>query len=268
MSGAPKTESTDGNIADENTTDPRLYAEATRVVDSASGGIVVVGVVHDHPASVYRARRVVESVTPDVVAVELPQLAVPAFERLPTTAGAADATSDGSPANEMSAALAAAGEARTAGIDGIDGGFARDLATSLGRERASFRTVRSVAESLVGVTREALACGVAGRRDRAPDPGRLPRGGTDYGTTADDPPEAQVADERRHRSRSRSLLRAIERPHADRILDAARERAMVRRLAALADEGDIVAVVGFEHLDAVADGLEAELCRDEKRSRT
>jgi len=38
--------------------------------------------------------------------------------------------------------------------------------------------------------------------------------------------------------------------------------------AALADEGDIVAVVGFEHLDAVADGLEAELCRDEKRSRT
>ena len=111
----------------------------------------------------------------------------------------------------------------------------------------------------MGVTREALACGVAGLRDGALDPDRLPRGGTDYGTTPGDPPDVQVADERRHRSRSRSLLRAIERPHADRILDGARERAMVRRLAALADDGDVVAVVGFEHLDTVADGLAAEV---------
>jgi hypothetical protein len=253
---------TDGRSVEDvvgASTDPRLYAEATRVVDGASGVAVLVGVVHDHPASVYRARRVVESVAPDAVAVELPELAVPAFERLPAADGSTNTTDDGTPDNEMSAALAAADGARTVGIDGVDGGLARDLVGSLWREDASVRTVRRVGASLVGVTREALACGVAGRRDGPLDPDRLPRGGTDYGATAADPPDVQVADERRHRSRSRSLLRAIERPHADRILDGTRERAMVRRLATLADDGDVVAVVGFEHLETVADGLEAEV---------
>lgn len=255
MSGSGPGEGSDGESAGENRDDPRLYGEATRVVDGANGVAVLVGVVHDHPASVYRAGRVVESVAPDVVAVELPGLAIPAFEGLPTAAESGDG--DGTPPNEMSAALAAADGARTAGIDGIDAGFARDLVRSLGREDASLRTVRRVAGSLVGIARQALSCWVVALRDGTPE--RVPRGGTDYEVSVTDPPEAQASDERRHRSRSSSLLRAIERPHADRILDAVRERAMVRRLAPLADDGVVVAVVGFEHLDDVADGLEAEL---------
>jgi hypothetical protein len=115
---------------------------------------------------------------------------------------------------------------------------------------------------VAGVGRRALACGIAGVRGGTPDPERIPRGGADYETTGADPPAEQAADERRHRSRSASLLRAIERPHADRLLDSAREESMVRRLAALADEGTVVAVVGFQHLDPVAESLETVLSVD------
>jgi hypothetical protein len=240
--------------------DPRLYAESTRVVDGASGVAVLVGVVHDHPASVYRARQVVEAVAPDVVAVELPPLALDLFESLgpadddPDTTG--DSADDGTNRpNEMSAALAAADGARTVGIDGIDAGFLRGLAGLLRREGATLDTVGDVARSVVGVGRQTLACGLAGTRNDTPDHDRIPRGGADYEVTAADPPAVQAEDERRHRSRSRSLLRAIERPHADRLLDTAREDAMARRLARCLEEGTVVAVVGFEHLDAVADGL-------------
>jgi len=243
-------------------TDPRLYDEATRVVSGATGDAVVVGVVHDHPASVYRAGRVVEAAGPDVVAVELPPLALELFESLPPAAADPDATGDstGDDANrpnEMSAALAAADGARTVGIDGIDPGFLRGLAGLLRREGATLDTVGDVARSVVGVGQQTLACSVAARRGDTPDHDRIPRGGADYEVTAADPPVVQAEDERRHRSRSRSLLRAIERPHADRLLDAAREDAMARRLARRLEEGTVVAVVGFEHLDPVADGLRA-----------
>ena len=268
--GTDTTDSTERSVAetsdpstDVTTGDPRLYAEATRVVSTATGDAVVVGVVHDHPASVYRARRVVEAVAPDVVAVELPPLALGLFELLPPSSGdpatVADSTDDEADRpNEMSAALAAADGARTVGIDGIDGGFVRRLTGLLRRENASLGTVGGVTRAILGVGRQTLACGVAAARDEVPGRDQIPRGGADYGSVAADPPAVQADDERRHRSRSRSLLRAIERPHADRLLDAAREDAMVHRIGRLLDDGDVVAVVGFEHLEAVADGLRAE----------
>ena len=66
--------------------------------------LLVVGCVHDHPASVFRARSLVESLAPDVVAVELPGLAVPLFERVGRTADEGPDSVGG----EMSAALPAA----------------------------------------------------------------------------------------------------------------------------------------------------------------
>jgi hypothetical protein len=121
----------------DQSADPRLYPEAIRVVETAddersqvvdapddesdwvadgdehAARVVLVGVVHDHPASVYRAGHVVDRVAPDAVAVELPGLALDVFERLPPAGGppveATDADGEsGATArpNEMSAALA------------------------------------------------------------------------------------------------------------------------------------------------------------------
>jgi hypothetical protein len=54
--------------------DPRLDAERVRCLPGApgAGAVVLVGVVHDHPASVFRVTRLVERFAPDVLALELP----------------------------------------------------------------------------------------------------------------------------------------------------------------------------------------------------
>ncbi|PSQ01139.1 hypothetical protein BRC94_04635 [Halobacteriales archaeon QS_5_70_17] len=53
-----------------------------RVPPGASGtGTVVVGVVHDHPASVRRVKALAAATDPDVLALELPPLAVPLLRR-------------------------------------------------------------------------------------------------------------------------------------------------------------------------------------------
>ena len=41
--------------------------------------VTLLGVVHDHPASVARARIVAEAMGPDVLALELPAAAVPLY---------------------------------------------------------------------------------------------------------------------------------------------------------------------------------------------
>ena len=270
----------------ESLDDPRLSTATYRVVSGGAdrtdgvtsgategatgaghGTVVLVGVVHDHPASVFRARTAVEAVDPAVVAVELPDLALPLFEHGTETDGEERAATDGEGGretvetdggeqrfgDEMSAALWAA-DGETVGIDGIDAGFLSGLAGTLRAEDASAATVRRTARSVAGIGRRALACRVAAVTDRG-GPTTRADGPADFDCTTADDPATQAADERRHRSRSRSLLAAIERPHADRVLDATREAAMVRRLASLRRSGDVVAVVGFDHLDAVADGL-------------
>ncbi|MFC7081645.1 hypothetical protein [Halorussus caseinilyticus] len=50
-------------------------------------GVTLVGVVHDHPASVHRARAVVRERDPEVVALEAPPLAVPSTRPTPATPG-------------------------------------------------------------------------------------------------------------------------------------------------------------------------------------
>src|SRR6056297_2195481 len=106
-------ESNNERSAEDALTDPRMNDEYVRRLPDA--GVTLVGVVHDHPASVHRAREVVRERDPDVVALEAPPLAMPLYEtyaresRTPPTFG-----------GEMSAAAQAAREedAEVVGIDG------------------------------------------------------------------------------------------------------------------------------------------------------
>jgi len=119
--------------------DPRLTGEHVRSVASTAGTVTLVGVVHDHPASVYRVRRVLEAREPDVLALELPPISLSLFE-----AYARDVRTPPVFGGEMSAAIQAADTDEVVGIDGPTMAFTLALARTLVRERASQSTVRSV----------------------------------------------------------------------------------------------------------------------------
>ena len=61
--------------------DPRVTGEFVRRVSNDAGTVTLVGVVHDHPASSYRVRQVVEDVDPEVLALELPPISIPLYEQ-------------------------------------------------------------------------------------------------------------------------------------------------------------------------------------------
>lgn len=217
--------------------DPRIEPDHLRVLDDGTRSILLVGVVHDHPASVARVRAVVRSIDPQTVAVELPPLALPLF---------AD-RSEG----EMCAALAAT-DAQGVAIDSLGPSFARSLWREIREKSPDRETIRQIADNAVGVGRNALSCRLASvlGSDRFATRVREP---ADYDLAADASPARQADHERRHLSRSFSILRTLERPPADEIVDGARERTMARRL--LGSKGTVVAVVGFEHLEGITTAL-------------
>jgi hypothetical protein len=97
-----------------------------------AGAVVLVGVVHDHPASVARVHRVVEATQPDVLALELPPLAVPLYE-----AHAAEGETPPALGGEFSAAVQAASTDDVVGIVRPSVGFTRTFLRRLSRERAA-----------------------------------------------------------------------------------------------------------------------------------
>jgi hypothetical protein len=76
-----------------------------------------------------------------------------------------------------------------------------------------------------------------------------------YESTSLDSPAAQAAHERKHRTDQLTFLRAIEPPPVVAVIDSTREESMEKRLQALRSEGDVVAVIGMEHLDELHKGL-------------
>jgi hypothetical protein len=70
-----------------------------------------------------------------------------------------------------------------------------------------------------------------------------------------DSPAEQARDERRQARRSQSLLRAFDPPRPVRLRDDTREECMAEKLEALRLEGETVAIVGLDHLDAVAEQI-------------
>ena len=245
--------------------DPRLDDDYWRVVPAAEdrGAVVLVGVVHDHPASAHRVASVVAEAAPDVLALELPRLAVPYFEKQTARSGSRDAVpaeaEDGQPVadggravdgiDEMSAAIGAAAGADVVGVDTFTWRFWRAF---VGRAASGEVTTSAVREALEGVGRVVWRALSA----RFGSGGGRPDGdGSEYAVDASDDPVDQAAHERSHVSRGRSLLGALERPAGDVLFDEAREATMASNVDALRTSGTVVAVVGLAHLDAVADQL-------------
>jgi pheromone shutdown protein TraB len=232
--------------------DPRITEDYVRRFPGTEGDhdLVVTGTVHDHPASKHRVRSIVEAVDPDVLALELPPLAVPLFEQY---AAEQSPPADG---GEMSVAIDAASTETVVGVDGPTPGFVGRLVRNLYREEADLATARTVLESFASVSRHALACRIAAAFDN-PD---FLRDAVDssvaHESSEDDTPRHQAEDERVQIRQARSVLSAFGKPSSEHIRDDTREAHMADRLAGLRREGAVVAVVGMGHLDPLADRLD------------
>ncbi|USZ74416.1 hypothetical protein NGM07_13285 [Halorussus vallis] len=247
----------DERAADEAAADPRLNAEYTLTVPGTGDDhdVTLVGAVHDHPASVYRAREVVSDREPAAVALEIPPLALPLYLNY-----AEDARTPPAFGGEMSAAAQAAREcdADVVGVDAPRRGFLARLVRNCRREAVSAGTLRRVLSGTASVTRHALACRAVavlgdrtGLRVEVDSP-------VEHDCDRTDPPEVQARDERRQADRSLSLLRAFDPPRPVELRDATREECMADRIRSLRRDGDVVAVVGLDHLDGLSELLEEE----------
>ncbi|QLG26810.1 hypothetical protein HUG10_04305 [Halorarum halophilum] len=236
--------------------DPRFGDSYVRQeLDSPTGGrVTLVGVVHDHPASTYRVRTVVDAVDPDVLALELPPLAVGLFEqyaegeRTPPTFG-----------GEMSAAIQAARTDAVAGIDGPDRAFYRRLVRTLSRERPSRPEAKRILSGLASASKRAVVCRVAGALAARTGVRLEVDVPVAHDCTWADDPEDQAADERRQIRQSQALTSALGPCTASRATafrDATREAHMADRLADLRETGSVVAVVGIDHLDPLSELLD------------
>ncbi|MFC6716630.1 hypothetical protein ACFQGT_01970 [Natrialbaceae archaeon GCM10025810] len=237
--------------------DPRVTARVCRRLDGRGGDLILVGVVHDHPASVARVRAVLEAADPDVLALELPSAALPLYRAYARDVDD-DAERDDPPprfGGEMSAAIRAAPEADLVGIDAPNWSFLRRLLTRLVADRAPPATARRVLSSLGGATREALTCRVAATLTHATSMTVTLDDPIDYGCDHADTPERQAEHEHAHVAAVRALLANAD-SSALSYRDETRERCMIERLEALRDRpGDVVAVVGLDHLAALEAGL-------------
>ena len=225
--------------------DPRLDEEYVRVIPAADGNepVVVVGVAHDHPASVYRARTVAAELEPGTLALELPNVLVPLFESYAAT--------DGDKGGEMSGAIAATTADEIVGVD-VPG--RRSVGALLSELRAADPDPGTAARAVYGFGRFVAHTALGCLRD-AGVPDRWLGSGFERTRTYDCAPSASATEQADHESahlqRSSTLLRAFDPPQATRILDATRERFMGNRLAALRKESSVVAVVGYGHLDGI-----------------
>ncbi|MGQ4557168.1 hypothetical protein [Halobellus sp. GM3] len=235
--------------------DPRLTGEFVRRLPATSDGgpVTLVGVVHDHPASTYRTRRIVSEAAPDVLALELPSLAVPLFVEY-----ARDGDSPPSFGGEMSTAIRAAETERVVGIDGPSVGFARRLLARVATERPPADVVRSVLSGLWSATAHAAVCRAAAVCSRSAGfRVEVDRPIAHESTIADDP-SVQAADERAQVRQSKTILNAFQTSGASAVRRSAREAHMADRIHRLRGEGAVTAVVGIGHLDPLAEALGGE----------
>jgi hypothetical protein len=225
--------------------DPRLDTDFCRLIPGTetTSDVLLVGVVHDHPASSYRVGAIADAFDPDILGLELPPLAVPAFER------AAFTDDDSFDGGEMSAAIAAAPDATVTGIDSLGFRFGRCFLSNARERDASLGTIRTALGEVGRITRHAIAC-------RLNTASAHTAATVDHTASAGHSPVQQAEDERTQVARSRSLLGAIERPRADLLVDATREETMAAAIARKRQSGSVLAVVGMNHLGALTEELD------------
>ena len=228
--------------------DPRVDPRRLRRVSGEDGDLLFVGVVHDHPASIARVRRVLEAARPDVLALELPPAAIELYRAY---------AREGSPperGGEMSAAISAAPEATVVGIDAPTPSYVGRLLARLIADRASLTTTRRVVSGLGSATREAIACRLAATLPETASRAIAPTDRIEYAVDGEDSPRRQLEHERAHVATVQALL-ASTSGDVLAYRDETREACMIDRLEGLRDRGDVVAVVGVDHLEALEGGL-------------
>ena len=232
--------------------DPRLDERYLRCL---AGGerdhtVLLVGVVHDHPASVARVVRVLDLFEPATLALELPPLAMPLFRQY-----AADGQQPPRLGGEMSAAIQAS-DSRSIGVDAPTLSYLTRLGRQLARERPSPGLLARVGRDLTSAMAHAVTIRLASvvaaytpLRLRVYDP-------IVHDCSLVDGAHVQAAHERAYLDRRDALFRAIRAPESTRIIDEAREASMSDLLHRARAEGSVVAIVGMEHLDAIETALQ------------
>jgi pheromone shutdown protein TraB len=239
--------------------DPRITEQFCRRIDGQTDDLILLGVVHDHPASIARVECILEAVDPDVLALELPPATIPLYR-----AYARDGASPPRFGGEMSAAIRTAPDATVTGIDAPNVAFLRRLVRRLVTERASASTVRRLFSSLGGATREVLRCRVAATLTRATSMTVASDDPIQYNCDYADPPERQAAHERSHVASVQALLGSVDATDsALTYRDETREECMADQLEELRSRGDVVAVVGVDHLDPIETALSSGEIADE-----
>ncbi|WP_255170642.1 hypothetical protein [Natrononativus amylolyticus] len=228
--------------------DPRITDQfCRRVVDD--GAVTLLGVVHDHPASIARVELVLEAASPDVLALELPPAAIPLYRMY---------ARDPSPAprfgGEMAAAIRAADGVDLRGIDAPSWSFLRQLVHRLVGERVAPSTARRVLSSVGSATRTAVTCRLAATLTHATSMTVAYDDPIEYDCDHTDSPERQAAHEQAHVAGVQALLGGAD-ASAVAYRDETRERCMIDRLEAARRQGSVVAVVGVDHLEAIETAL-------------
>ncbi|MDZ7730206.1 MAG: hypothetical protein U5K37_03545 [Natrialbaceae archaeon] len=201
--------------------------------------VTLIGVVHDHPASIHRVEALIEHLQAPILALELSPLLVPVFETR------AESATTG-PGREFQAAIAASESPRVVGIDGPTLGF---LATLISTIHIDDHTVRTGLTTLREVCR-ATVQGVSYRLGRECDATEVT-----HDVSLADTPARQASDERQQVKTATAISNAFDPSAAVACRDETRERYMARRLERLRTSGPVVAIVGHDHLDPIAEHL-------------
>lgn len=232
--------------------DPRLIDDYVRHIpgNEEKYDLVLAGTVHDHPASMFRVRSLVETADPDVLALELPPIAVPLFERY------ANGETESDVGGEMSVAIRAASTDDVVGIDGPTPAFVAKLARMLYRGGLSRSTVGSVLGDLASVSKNAVACRIAAMKGAPAWARRTVYSPVDHECSETDEPGRQAADERTQVRRATSVTRVFGKSTSAHIRDETRETHMADQLRDLRRRGTVVAVVGMGHLESLSEHLQ------------
>ena len=230
--------------------DPRIVDEYVRHVEAGDSSIWLVGVVHDHPASVFRVQAVVDELEPSILALELPPMAVPLYRDY-----ARDKEHPPGRGGEMSAAITAADTDFITGIDGPSITFGQALLTELFRSRPTYQTFKSVTTATIRATKTAVNTRLAGWAAGEHSNRFYDGSPVSHDIGWDDPPAVQASDERRQVQHARSVMDTLTPSRAATVMDATRELHMAKRLWKLGGDGSVVAIIGMGHLDAVTSSL-------------